>query len=123
MNDYPPPRNALMIWKAGDQIMVRIPPTAGHDRGHIINFPFETFGVQALKLVLAEREAGEAPIGFRAAPTQDMATAMLRALRAGASVTKVPTKDREAKRRERIAKQAETRVELDNFIDEFLEDM
>lgn len=120
MSDYPPPRNALMVWKAGDQLMVRIPPTQGHDRGHIINFPFDTAGVQTLKMLLTERECGDAAIGHKASPTQDMADAWLRAMRAGVSTTKIPSKDKEAKRRERLAKQAQAKLDLDAFIDEFL---
>lgn len=109
-----------MIWKAGDQLMVRIPPSAGHDRGHIINFPFETAGVQTLKMLLTERECSDAAIGHRASPTQDMADAWLRAMKAGKSATKVPSKDKEAARRERLAKAAQAKVDLDSFIDDFL---
>lgn len=117
MSDYPAPKGALMIWRAGDQLMVRIPPSAGHDRGHVINFPFETAGVQTLKMLLTQRECEDGKIGARSAPTQDMADAWLQAMKAGKSVTKITTRDREAERRQRIAKQAEVNIiDLDDLL-------
>ena len=118
--DFPPPNGAVMIWRAGDQLMVRIPPAPGHDRGHILNFPFDTAGVQALKLVLTHREAEPAAkLGSRAVPTQEM----LRAMVSGASVTKVPTTSREAQRRERLAKQAALNTEIDDLLDNELDEI
>lgn len=117
MSDYPPPSHAVMLWRAGDQLMVRLPPAPGHDRGHIINFPFDAAGVQALKLVLTHRECEPvAKVGTKAVPTQ----AMMEALRAGKSVTKVPSTSREASRRKRIARQAEINLSVDALLDEML---
>lgn len=118
MHDYPCPSGAVMVWRAGDQLMVRIPPAPGHDRSHVINFPFDTAGVNALKMVLTHREAEpSAKLGSRAVPTQAMLQAMT------ASVTKVPSTSREATRRQQLAKQAELNLEIDALLNEDLDNI
>lgn len=123
MSDYPPPASALMVWKAGDKLMVRIPPSAGHDRGHVLNFPFDSAGIGAMKMCLAYREMSCEKIGHKSAPTQDMADTWIKAMKAGKTVTKIKTVNKEAERRAKIAEQAKINVEIDSWVDELLGDL
>lgn len=124
MSDYPPPAHAVMIWRSGDQLMIRVPPAPGHDKGHVLNFPFDTAGVGALKLVLTHREAEpSAKIGTRAVPVQSM----LRAMKI-TTVVKTTYKEtgelaRERKRRSRLEAKAAAQREIEDLINDELDDL
>lgn len=70
--DYPLPSYAVGMWLVGDEIAVRIPPSDGHDSGHVLRFPATEIGFRGVVSLLKAREAhkGMAKIGTRAAPTQ-----------------------------------------------------
>lgn len=72
MNDYPLPSSALAVWYDGTGLSVRIPPSPGADKGHIITLPDDENGRAILCQILRERATSKSypRIGTPSAPTQ-----------------------------------------------------
>ncbi len=115
MTDYPCPSHACMMWIAGDQLMVRFPPSDGHTAHHVVSFEADERGIASLTSVLRARakQAHYARgIGHSGTPTQADAN-RLRAMANAIKMTTVvkttvkPVSDREAKRMARLEREAE----------------
>jgi hypothetical protein len=71
MTDYPLPSHAAYIWFAGDRLMLGLPPTAGHERGHSVSIPLSNESAFDVLLgILAERAREVRPIGTKSTPVQ-----------------------------------------------------
>jgi hypothetical protein len=71
MTDYPLPSHAAYIWFAGDRLMLGLPPTAGHERGHSVSIPLANEEWPAVLLsILQERATAVRPIGTKSTPVQ-----------------------------------------------------
>jgi len=111
--DYPCPSHACMVWLAGDQLMVRFPPSLGHDKHHVVSFEADERGIAALTSVLRARAKHQAlTVGTPGAPTQTDVN-RLRAMASAIRMTTVvkttikPVSDKEARRMARLEREAE----------------
>ena len=90
--DYPAPSYAASIWTAGENIHMTLPPVYGQERGHSVIFPNKPEGWLAIAMILRDRETKERSrsiIGTAAAPTQWDIDIVLKAMKAGKTVTHV----------------------------------
>jgi len=85
---------AAQIWTAGDFVYLNFPSPERGARSHTISLPSTQHGWAAINSILRERERMDLAtqhISTKAALTQQMADALVKALKAGKSIDKKPS--------------------------------